>query len=389
MQNNFNFDELTATKEKYNTTVKLTEEDEKAGVRIYCKESYAQDLYNKMQEYNQANGITGNVCKDLVEGQVYDVVATQISFDNSYIKANEKNSRAEIIIPFREFTESIDSLTKGENLSFKVMVTKAGVNGQFVGSQKKCASIIYKGELFEHLKNNTWFPIKIKRLIKGGYIVLYKNDIECFIPGSHAGANVIKDFNRLLGVEMNVMVDNYDASNDLFILSYKKYIRHSMPLMISELKFSKKYSGILTNKPYDFGIFVEIESYYTGLIHSSEFSDYSEVKKYYKSGDEIDVYIKDVTKKKGNYRIVLTLDPDEINEEKKKWDQLRDKTENRTFDYEVNQDNNSISIYIDGEVYDVMLRRKDLDKNLDKYPKVKVKKVDPINKNLKFEFAED
>jgi predicted RNA-binding protein with RPS1 domain len=184
------------------------------------------------------------------------------------------------------------------------------------------------------------------------------------------------------------MVDNYDASNDLFILSYKKYIQKSMPYMVSELNFGRKYTGILTNRPYDFGVFVEFEGYYTGLIHSSEFENYDKIKSTLKAGDEIDFYIKNVTKKGSQYRIVLTLDPDTIDSEKKRWDQLRSRTEGQSFEYDVDSSNNSISIYIDGESFNVTMRRLDLERNLNNYPMVKVSKVDPINKNLKFECVE-
>ena len=87
---------------------------------------------------------------------------------------------------------------------------------------------------------------------------MYNNEVECFIPGSHAAANVVYNFNDMLGKTLFVMVDNYDQSNDLFILSHKKYITSSMPIMIENLHFNIPYSGILTSKPYDFGIFVEI-----------------------------------------------------------------------------------------------------------------------------------
>ena len=158
--------------------------------------------------------------------------------------------------------------------------------------------------------------------------------------------------------------------------------------MVSELQFGKKYTGTLTNKPYDFGVFVEFEGYYTGLIHSSEFENYNDVKSTLKAGDEIDFYIKNVTRKGSQYRIVLTLDADTIDSEKKQWDDLRTRTEGESFEYEVDSNNNSISIYIDGESYQVTMRRTDLERNLNKYPMVKVSKVDPINKSLKFEFVE-
>jgi predicted RNA-binding protein with RPS1 domain len=161
-----------------------------------------------------------------------------------------------------------------------------------------------------------------------------------------------------------------------------------MPAMVTELKFGERYKGTLTTKPYDFGIFVEFNNYYTGLIHASEFKDYNSIKSSFKAGDKIDFYVKNVTSKGKEYRIVLTLNPDEIDPEKLEWDRLRSKTENQSFEYEVDSKNNSIKIYIDGSFYEVTLKRKDLEANINKYPKVRVSKVDPINKKLKFEFIE-
>jgi predicted RNA-binding protein with RPS1 domain len=382
-------DDIFNSPTKYNENITVTEEDAKAGIKIYCKEPYAQELYDTMKAYENESGINLHACKDLTLGSVYDVKATKISFDDKVIHAEEINSKVEITIPFNEFAASVDDLSKGENIFFNVMIIKTDKAGAFVGSEKDCMAINYKNELTSHYNNRTWFEITIKKLIKGGYVASYKNTVDCFIPGSHAGANVIRDFSKLLGTTINVMVDNYDKSNDLFILSYKKYIAKSMPLMVSELKFGHKYTGILTNKPYDFGMFVEIDGYYTGLIHSSEFSDYSNIKSIYKAGDEVDVYIKNVTKKGKQFRVVLTLDPDSIDSEKKQWDDLRNRTEGESFEYDIDSNTNSIKIYIDGESYGVTLRKKDLQKNLDLYPKVKVFKVDPINKSLKFEFVEN
>jgi len=375
---------------KYNTDIKITDADAKAGLKVYCKEPYAQELYDAMKAYESDTGINLHACKDLTIGNIYDVVATKISYDDKLIHVTEVHSSVEIIIPFNEFSSSIEELSKGENRYFNVMVTRTDRSGGgFIGSEKQCVSINYKNELTDHFNNRTWFEVNIKKLVKGGYVAMYKDTVECFIPGSHAGANVIRDFSKLLGATLNVMVDNYDKSNDLFILSYKKYIEKSMPLMVSELKFGHKYTGTLTNKPYDFGVFVEIDGYYTGLVHSSEFNNYIDVKKTLKAGDEIEVYIKNVTKKGKQFRVVLTLDPDSIDAEKKQWDELRNRTEGESFDYDVDSNTNSIKIYIDGESYGVTLRKKDLQKNLNLFPKVKVSKVDPINKSLKFEFVEN
>ena len=375
--------------EKYNTSLNLIDRDIDSKMKILCKEPYAQAYYDAICSHENNLGITGSVCKDLKEGVIYDVKAVTLSFDDKFIYAQEVNSGVEIAIPFKEYSKPPEELSSGGDPFFNVMIIKSDKHGIFTGSEKKCVAINHVKELTDHYNKQMWFEVKIKKLIKGGYVALYKDSVECFIPGSHAGANVIRDFSKLLGETINVMVDNYDKSNNLFILSYKKYIAKSMPYMISELEFGKKYTGILTTKPYDFGMFVEFEGYYTGLIHATEFPNYAETKAKYKAGDEIDFYIKNVTKKGKDYRVVLTLDEDEIDSEKKRWDVLRSKTENQTFEYDVNSNKSSIKIYIDGESYNVTLQRNDLQRDLGMYPKVKVSKVDPINQSLKFEFVED
>jgi ribosomal protein S1 len=371
---------------KYNTRVNLTAEDKKAGVKIYCHEPYAQDLYDLMNNYEKNSDVSA---KDLQENGVYRVQANIISFTDKMIHAEEITSKTPIIIPFREYSKDIETLSQGEDREFLIMVYKSTKFGENYGSERKALSISYKQDLFNNLTENKWFDVTITKLIKGGYLALYNKEIECFIPGSHAAANVVHNFNDMLNKTLTVMVDNYDQANDLFILSYKKYVTHSMPTMIENLDFNKEYAGTLTNKPYDFGVFVEIDGYFTGLVHQTEFDDYETIKRTLKTGDSLNVYVKDITSKGGQFRIVLTLNPESVNTEKLAWQQLREKTESRRFAYEVNAKKNSISIDIDGENYEVSLKRKDLENNINKFPYVKVSKVDILNKSLKFEFVED
>jgi predicted RNA-binding protein with RPS1 domain len=374
---------------KYNTSVILTEDDKKRGVKILCKEPYAQDMYNALIAYEKTGGASGNISKDLIEGDVYKVIARSVSYQRSEIYADEITTNTNVCIPFKEYSKELETLASGESREFFVTIYRATSNGEFFGSEKKALGVSYKEELYQHQAENTWFDVKIVKLIKGGYLAIYKKEIECFIPGSHAAANIIHNFSDLLGKTIPVMVDNYDKSNNLFILSYKKYVTNSMATMISELQFDKEYEGVLTNKPYDFGIFVEVEGYYTGLIHKSEFENYEELRKTLKSGNKLKVYVKDVTTKGDQYRIVFTLNQNSVNNEKAQWQVLRNRTENQSFAYSINENKNSISIDIDGDLFEVSLKRKDLDQNLTKYPFVKVFKVDPINKSLKFEFVRE
>src|SRR3972149_4170734 len=159
-----------------------------------------------------------------------------------------------------------------------------------------------------------------------------------------------------------------------------------MPTRISELEFDKVYTGILTDSPKEFGIFVEFEEYFTGLLHKTEFLDYDSGKSTYKVGDKIDFYVKDVSYKKGQYRIFLTLTQEGVNEEKLQWTKIKNMAENRTFAYTVDLNDRAISINIDGEDLRVALGKTNYPKR-GNFPLVKVFKVDPINKRMKFDFV--
>jgi len=371
--------------DKYNEKVKLTDKDVRQNRKILCKEPYAQELYDKMVAHEESRGENFNFNKDLEIGKLYEVVASSVCFKTTTIKANEIDSDIEISIPFKEYSGDIDDLLDGKNQKFKVIIYRSTGNCEFFASEKKSRSINYKEELIKNFNDNRWFEVKIKSLIKGGYIASYKNEIECFIPGSQAGANVIRDFSILLNKTINVMVDNYDKTNNLFIVSYKKYIKHSLPHKISDIRFGKEYTGKLTTNPYPFGMFIELDSYYTGLLHSSEFKNYESVKKTMIAGDTIELYVKGVTMKKKEYRIILTLDRDSINQELLQWDSLKDQIENKLFDFTLNESrDNTIDIYIDGNATPLVLENQYKNVNVEEFNKIHIHKVNALEKSISY-----
>ena len=64
---------------KYNTSVKITDDDRKAGVRVLCKEPYAQELYDLYSKYDGGSQFTS---KDFTVGQLCSVTAKSIDFEN-------------------------------------------------------------------------------------------------------------------------------------------------------------------------------------------------------------------------------------------------------------------------------------------------------------------
>ncbi len=373
---------------KINQTIKLTAEDQRSGFKIFCKEPYAQDLYDK---YFSSNAETSFVPtnKDFELGKICTVTAKKIDFDEKVIEVQDLASLSTIFVPFREFSSEPSLLVHNEiNHSFKVIIYKND-NGDFLGSEKRCAALTYREDLEDYLKTEKWFYVKVTNLVKGGYLALYKGTVKCFLPGSHAAANVIRDFNDYLNKEIPVMIENFDQTNDLFIVSYKKYIKQTLPQKVHDLVIGEKYSGILTNKPYEFGMFVEFQNYFTGLLHKTEFQNYEEVSKQYKSGDTIEFYVKDIIMKKGEPRIILTDSYDKIGQEQLQWQDLKTKIDGQTLDYTLDKSDFSIAISMpDGEqtfksdVNHLKGRTKISDSG-----QIKVHKVDAIRKQLRYDFV--
>jgi ribosomal protein S1 len=144
--------------------------------------------------------------------------------------------------------------------------------------------------------------IVIEEVNKGGFLVDLSG-IKCFLPGSLAAANRITDFESYIGKELHVMIEGYVENKDIFIVSYKKYLNKIMESKIQELDLTKKYKGYVTGTS-DFGVFVEWEEIYTGLIHKTEFDDENNISSIH-PGDEIEFYVKEI---KDNNRLTLTLE---------------------------------------------------------------------------------
>ena len=380
----FNWDSYESAS-KYNTRVKLTSHDSKVGARILCRESYAQDLYDMYSNYS---GGIPSISKDLMPGQLCNVVAKSIDFENKQLITEEVDSKSTIFVPFREFTEDPNLRIHNEDLhQFKVTIIRAD-DGSYYGSEKKCATLIYRDNLNDFMKNDKWFYVKVVSLVKGGYLALYKGTVKCFLPGSHAAANVIRDFNEYLNAEIPVMIENFDSANDLYIVSYKKYIKHTLPQKVYDLELGKEYTGTLTNNPYDFGIFVEFQNYYTGLLHKTEFDNYQEYCKGKKSGDEIKFFVKDITLKKGEPRIVLTDSISKVDPDKLAWRKLKTVADGKLLNFTLDKERFQVVIDVP-ELETTFSSDVNHLKGKIKIPnsgQVRISRIDIIRKNLKLEF---
>lgn len=268
--------------------------------KVYCQEDYAQELYEKYCDYfeEKFSNEESISTKDLGIGSIVKVTITSI---------NEKN-----IIADTEFGQTLflDYVKESKFFQKNGTIPQIGMKldvmidafktGTYIGSTESAFNIVLKRELMDAIKTeSSAYEVTVKSINDGGFIVNLSG-LNCFLPGSLAAANKIVDFQSMIGKNILVMVETYLESSDMFVVSAKKYIKHILPSKIKELDYSSEYTGKVTGVK-DYGVFVEWDEIFTGLLHSTETSGDSW--KNLKSGDDITFYIKDV---KENNRIILS-----------------------------------------------------------------------------------
>lgn len=160
-------------------------------------------------------------------------------------------------------------------------------------------------EFFNQIKEKkSAYTAKIIARNGGGFLVNV-GGIEGFMPGSLAAANIVRDFESMIGKEVFVMVEDYLKDAGTFVFSHKKYLSHVIPTKIAALSLEDKYTGTVTGSA-KFGIFVEFNEIFTGLIHTSKMS--AEMRESFKDnghviGSSISFWIKEITPDK---KIILT-----------------------------------------------------------------------------------
>ena len=284
---------------KPNTKLKRIPE----GSKIYCHEPYAQELLDAYNRYFDGTTANQDFSKDLLEGNVYPCKVVSITETEALAQTSAGQT---IYIDLKKELKDAEKL-RITGISFnpgdvlQARIRKIG--GVYHGSVVEYYIHSLRAELFEQIKKeSSAYRVRIESINKGGYIVDLSG-VKCFLPGSLAAANRITDFESYIGKELHVMIEGYVEAKDIFIVSYKKYLNKIMESKIQELDLTKKYKGYVTGTS-EFGVFVEWEEVYTGLIHKTEFNEESNITSIH-PGDEIEFYVKEI---KDNNRLTLTLE---------------------------------------------------------------------------------
>jgi len=282
--------------------------------KCFSREPYAQELFDKLTAKDSKI-----VKKDLVRGDVV-TISNIFSIEDEKMNAElygglavdidlKREKKFIQLFGYNTVEQFADVLQKKEVLH---EFLKQGLNAYVIESHPAIKISLWQGHLIkirEEFMQEIETPSKayvatVKEANRGGYFVEVQG-MDAFMPGSLAAANKIIDFQSLVGKTIIVMIEDYLHEMKSFIVSHKKYIDYILPRKLEELTLCDKYEGTITGTS-KYGIFVEFEDIFTGLLHNSKMKEDTLNKfrnREYHPGDVIEFYINEITK---DNRIILT-----------------------------------------------------------------------------------
>ena len=300
----------------------------KNGDVVYCHESYAQSLYKR---YNKV-AVTNT--KDVKKGDVVPINDISILDDNTLV-AVVGNGATNVIVDlnkearfFSRFSADQTPLKKEsfvqqvkENPNFKEQLLSIGLCAKITTDTEKGSLWDgYVEKLTQEFKEQIVTPnraywAEIISTNRGGFVVEVAGTIQAFMPGSMAAINRITDYESYIGKTLEVMIEAWTPNNG-FVVSRKKYLNcmrnEMLGPMVTELHNNpnKVYSGTVTGAT-QFGVFVELNEYITGMLHKTLVSDETRDAMRQQTitpGTQIDVYVHKIE----GGRVILSDVPTEL-----------------------------------------------------------------------------
>jgi len=271
----------------------------KKGDKVYSRESYAQELYDLMEEMDRQNPVLPLITEgSIYEGKIFAVSQEFISVDIGY--------RELIYVKYDKETALVKALQPGEETA--VLITSNKNNTHVLGS----ISGGVRHKVFLDLRagveeGNTAWVGTVKNMIENGGYIIEVQGVECFMPGSLAGINKLHDFESIIGTEIYVVPVSFSSDRGTIVVSHRKYLQALIPTEIQSIKDNEgvEYTGNVTGTAR-YGVFVEFNKCLTGMIHINDLDDATSglfKSRDIKPGDAITFKVKDIV---SNTKITLT-----------------------------------------------------------------------------------
>lgn len=269
--------------------------------KVYSREPYAQEMYNKMIGHIEDNDILTHIeYRSSYKGTVYAVTDGTASVDIGY--------RQLIYVNLSKEEEGYRDMAEGDVVN--VIITsmmeddKKFISGSVSEGMRQAT---FQEMISAIEEQDTAWVGKVNRMLdSAGYMVNIKG-IDCFMPGSLAGINKLHDFESIVGEEIYVVPVSFSKERKTMVVSHRAYLKTLIPQEIENIKenIGEEVVGTVTGSA-KYGVFCEFSKCLTGMIHVNDLDGDTLVRhknREIQPGEEIKFKIKDII---SNTKITLT-----------------------------------------------------------------------------------
>lgn len=223
---------------------------------------YSADEYSDMMKMYE--GTLGDLTEhEIIKGRVVLVNDDEVSIDIGF--------KSEGIVPRSEFA-NIEDLKAGDEI--EVYLEKVeDTDGKLLLSRKRADFMRIWDKIMKSYESQEILKAKVTRRIKGGLVVDLLG-LDAFLPGSQVDVRPVRDFDALLGRELDVRVVKVNHPNENVVVSHKVLLEENLAEQRQEI-LAKLEKGLvlegIVKAITDFGVFVDLGGV-DGLVHITDLS---------------------------------------------------------------------------------------------------------------------
>lgn len=223
---------------------------------------YTDEEMKQMMEMYE--GTLGKITQgEIVKGKIVFIGSNDVSLDIGF--------KSEGTVPVNEFT-NIKELKIGDEVEV-FLESIEDKDGQMVLSRKRADFMRVWEKVTKSFETGEVIQGKIMRRIKGGLVVDVLG-IDAFLPGSQIDVRPVRDFDALLGKEMDFRVVKVNHPSENIVVSHKILVEEELAdqrkAILSGLEKGQILEGIV-KAISDFGVFIDLGGV-DGLVHITDLS---------------------------------------------------------------------------------------------------------------------
>lgn len=230
--------------------------------RFQRQSDYSPQEYGELMKMYE--GTLGEITEhEIVKGRIVQINDDEVSIDIGF--------KSEGVVPRSEFT-NIDELQSGDEVEVYLEKVEDS-DGKLILSRKRADFMRVWERIIKGYEQQDVLTAKVVRRIKGGLVVDLLG-VEAFLPGSQVDVRPVRDFDALIGRELDVRIVKINHPNENVVVSHKVLLEENLAGQRDEI-LSKLEKGLvlegIVKAITDFGVFVDLGGV-DGLVHITDLS---------------------------------------------------------------------------------------------------------------------